>query len=284
MRKIKKIHKAIYSPIDNLITFRAMPTGSINHIDPFLFLNHHGPQKYPAGNDGLPFGPHPHRGFETLTIIYKGDIVHWDSGGSKSVINEGGIQWMTAGRGLIHSEISSDEFKQKGGTVEVIQIWLNLPARLKLIAPNYIGLQKDKIPVTFTDNGKVKINAISGRWNNIEGAVTPLTDIHISDIKIKAGGQFAINIESVRNILFYVVEGNLLVNNVSTTIHDLVEFTNEGENILIEAKSDSVFILGYGQPFKEPIVAEGPFVMNNIAEIKQAYIDYSQGKMGSWKF
>ena len=117
LRTVKKLHIAVNAPIDDLITFRAMPTASIEHIDPFLFLNHHGPQDYPPGNNGLPFGPHPHRGFETLTFIYEGDLMHWDTGGGKNVISEGGIQWMTAGRGLIHAEISSDEFKKSGGRI-----------------------------------------------------------------------------------------------------------------------------------------------------------------------
>src|SRR5690606_10186388 len=125
MRNIKAIHRPVYAPIDDLITYRAMPTHSVQDIDPFLFLNHHGPQVYPANNNGLPFGPHPHRGFETLTFIFKGDIMHKDTGGGESVIREGGIQWMTAGRGLIHAEVSSEEFKRSGGEEEVIQIWLN---------------------------------------------------------------------------------------------------------------------------------------------------------------
>jgi redox-sensitive bicupin YhaK (pirin superfamily) len=284
MRIIKKIHKSIYSPIDNLITYRALPTGSIRYMDPFLFLNHHGPKLYPAGNDGLPFGPHPHRGFETLTIIYQGDIMHWDSNGNKSIISDGGIQWMTAGKGIIHSEISSDEFKQHGGMVEVIQIWLNLPSRLKMTEPNYIGLQKDQIPEVITDNGKVTLNVIAGKWENKDGALKPLTDIEICNIKMKTGGKYSLDIDASRTILFYVLNGDLTINNTDATTHDLVEFTDEGQKLEIEAKSDTFFVLGHGIPFYEPIVAQGPFVMNNLAEIKQAYMDYTAGKMGKWNF
>ena len=145
-KEIIKIHEAIYDPIADLSTWRAMPTQSINNLDPFLFLNHHGPQHYGPNNGGLPFGPHPHRGFETLTFVLQGDITHKDSVTGESVIKAGGIQWMTAGSGLIHAEISSDEFKQEGGMEEVIQIWMNLPAKYKMIDPNYIGLQKEVIP------------------------------------------------------------------------------------------------------------------------------------------
>ncbi len=122
MRTIKGIHKAEYQPIGDLITYRALPTLSIEMIDPFLFLNHHGPQVYKPYNNGLPFGPHPHRGMETVTFIIDGDIVHKDSGGNESVIKAGGIQWMTAGSGLIHEEISSDDFLRNGGSMEILQL------------------------------------------------------------------------------------------------------------------------------------------------------------------
>src|SRR5690606_8569302 len=130
----------------DLVTRRALPTHSIDHIDPFLFLNHHGPQVYGTRNNGLPFGPHPHRGFETVTFILEGCLAHTDTGGHESVIYAGGIQWMTAGRGLVHSEISPEDFKNTGGPLEILQLWVNLPSRLKMTDPRYVGLQKDSIP------------------------------------------------------------------------------------------------------------------------------------------
>src|SRR6187399_1332144 len=146
MRSIKKIHNAVYEPVADLDTYRAIPSGSIDYIDPFLFLNHHGPQVYPPRNRGLPFGPHPHRGFETVTFILTGELAHRDSAGHESVIKEGGIQWMTAGAGLVHAEISPEEFKRQGGPLEILQLWVNLPPRLKMTPPRYIGLQRDEIP------------------------------------------------------------------------------------------------------------------------------------------
>src|SRR6187549_2924351 len=127
MRSIKKIHKAVYEPIADLVTYRAIPTASIDYIDPFLFLNHHGPQVYPPGNRGLPFGPHPHRGFETVTFIVEGSLMHRDTGGHESVIRSGGVQWMTAGRGLEHAELSPEDFLRNGGPLEILQLWVNLP-------------------------------------------------------------------------------------------------------------------------------------------------------------
>ena len=282
MKKIKQIHKAVSAPIADLTTFRALPVGPMDALDPFLFLNHHGPQKYGPENRGLPFGPHPHRGFETLTFILQGDIVHKDSGGGQDKINAGGVQWMTAGRGVIHTEISSEEFKEKGGMEEVIQLWVNLPAKLKMTAPAYTGLQKDQIPEISADNGKVSIFPVSGTWNGQEGPIKSLTGIEIARFKLKKDAAYSIRIPANRNVLFYVVNGEVRVNGSPAATHNLVEFGKEGEEIQINATQDSELIIGHGQPFNEPIVAHGPFVMNSEKDIMIAMRDYQMGKMGIW--
>ena len=281
MRKIKGIHEAIYAPIDDLITYRAMPTQSIGYIDPFLFLNHHGPQVYPINNNGLPFGPHPHRGFETLTFILDGDLTHIDSGTGTSIIRAGGIQWMTAGKGLVHAEISSDEFKREGGNTELIQLWFNLPSHLKMTDPGYTGLQEEDIPVVWLDNKKVKLHVVSGEWNHIKGPVNSITGIEIVNMELQKGGKYEIQLPPERNILFYVENGKVNVNSEEALTHHLVEFENNEGKIEIQALENSRILLGHGLPFNEPIVAQGPFVMNFEAEIKQAWLDYQQGKMGS---
>jgi redox-sensitive bicupin YhaK (pirin superfamily) len=280
LRTIKNIHKAIDEPMGDLSTYRALPNKGLEQMDPFLLLNHHGPQYYLPNNNGLPFGPHPHRGFETVTFILQGDVMHTDSSGGKSIIKSGGVQWMTAGSGLIHAEVSSDEFKMKGGTEEVIQIWVNLPAKHKMTPPKYIGLNKEEIPSLKPDNGNVTLNLISGKWNDVEGTVDSLNDIFISSIDIKKDGRLNINVEPQRNILFYVVNGKVKVNNEAASQLNLVEFSNDGEEIIIEGLEDSVIIFGYALPFNEPVVSYGPFVMNTQAEIKQAMIDYQEGRMG----
>ncbi len=280
MRKIKQLHQAVFDPIADLDTYRAMPTRSIRHLDPFLFLNHHGPQQYGPNNNGLPFGPHPHRGFETLTFILQGDITHRDSSTGESVIKAGGIQWMTAGSGLVHAEVSSEEFKQKGGMEEVIQLWLNLPARLKMTEPNYIGLQKDAIPSVSLDEGKVTVRLISGEINGQKGPVHSLTGLMTSSIDFKQGGTFRTEVAPERNILFYVVNGEVEVNQTIAKTHTLVEFFNEGNSLEIKALEDSTLILAHGEPYNEPIVAHGPFVMNSEEEIYQAMRDYQSGKLG----
>ncbi|HER40830.1 MAG TPA: pirin family protein, partial [Salinimicrobium catena] len=178
MRTVKNVYKAEYRPIADLITYSPMPTRSLRMIDPFLFLNHHGPQRYQPNNRGLPFGPHPHRGMETVTFILDGDIAHKDSGGNDSVIESGGVQWMTAGSGLIHSEISSEKFKKEGGPLEILQLWVNLPARLKMTKPAYRGLKKEEIPQVSFDEGKVKAQVVSGNLNGTDGPFKTLTGIH----------------------------------------------------------------------------------------------------------
>ena len=282
MRSIQNILTAIDAPIDDLITFRAMPTRSIGNLDPFLFLNHHGPQTYPPDNNGLPFGPHPHKGFETLTFILKGDLTHMDTSGGRSVIKEGGVQWMTAGRGLVHAEISSDEFKKKGGLVEIIQLWLNLPSRLKQTEPKYTGLQKNKIPVARMDKGKVLVHLVSGKTDGITGPVESLTDIYTSLIEFRKDGTYQAIVNMSHNILFYVVKGIVAVNGQKAGTHDLVVFGYNDTGIEIKAMDDATVIFCHGEPFHEPIVAQGPFVMNNAEEIREAYMEYQDGRMGTF--
>ena len=282
MRSIKNIHQARYSPIADLITYSPLPSRSLNQIDPFLFLNHHGPQKYPANNSGLPFGPHPHRGMETVTFILEGDIMHKDSGGHESIITAGGVQWMTAGSGLIHAEVSSGQFKKEGGDLEILQLWLNLPSYLKMTKPQYKGFQKQDIPsIVLSD--QVNMNVVSGTWEGRDGAFKTETDVHLSTIQFKQGGKASFSILPERNIFFYIIKGRLIVNNYEVNALHLVEFKNDNSEVIVEALEDSILLLGHAKPLKEPLVAQGPFVMNSQEEIMQAYDDYRMGKFGSWE-
>lgn len=283
MRKIKKLHKAVPAPVGDLVTYRAIPTRDVEYIDPFLFLNHHGPQVYKPGNRGLPFGPHPHRGFETLTFILEGDIMHQDTGGGKDVIEAGGVQWMTAGSGLIHAEVSSDKFKQEGGALEILQLWFNLPAEHKMTAPKYIGLQKDQIPTVELDNGKVRVHVVSGSWGEVQAPIQNLSDIHMVSMELQKGGEFIYNIPSERNIFFYVVRGAVKVNGEEAEKLTLVEFANEGKEVKVEATEEAYILFGHAHPFNEPVVSHGPFVMNTEQEIQEAFRDYQMGKMGTWE-
>lgn len=282
VRTIKQQHQAVNAPIDDLVTYRALPTQSVNHLDPFLFLNHHGPQVYPPHNQGLPFGPHPHRGFETVTFILSGDIMHQDTGGYQSIIQAGGIQWMTAGSGLIHSETSSPEFKRNGGAMEILQLWVNLPAKYKMTTPAYTGLQQSQIPKIVLDDDRVQINAISGEWAGTSGGYQPLVDIQIATIEFRSGGKLELTIPAQQTIFCYTIGGKLCINGAETTARTLTEFNYDGDKLQIEALTDAVLLLGHGLPFGEPIVAAGPFVMNTSAEIEAANRDYQAGKFGQW--
>ncbi|CAN5636229.1 pirin family protein [soil metagenome] len=283
MRSIKQIHKAVYEPISDLVTYRAIPSASIDYVDPFLFLNHHGPQVYPPNNRGLPFGPHPHRGFETVTFIIDGDIYHKDSGGNQGTILPGGVQWMTAGSGLIHSEISSQDFKKNGGKLEILQLWVNLPARHKMAPPAYKDLQKEDIPVHIEVPGEVTVYIVSGNWKEKEGAYQSISDVHIAMIEMKAGKTLTTIVAKERNVFFYMVKGQADVNGQTTRQMSLVEFENDGEDISFTAIEDCLILFGHALPYKEPVVSDGPFVMNTEAEIREAFTDYQAGKMGVWQ-
>lgn len=259
-----------------------MPTRTIEYLDPFLFLNHHGPQRYAPHNQGLPFGPHPHRGFQTVTFILAGDIMHRDTAGAESVIRAGGIQWMTAGSGLLHAELSSDAFKQTGGNLEILQLWINLPARFKYTEPAYTGLQKEAIPVVETDGGRVRIQVIAGDWDTVRGPVSPLTDVQLNTLSFQPGGKLTIDVPTEKNIFFYVVNGTLLVNGEPAESFHLLEFDHDGTTIQLAAVTDAVVLFGTATPYNEPVVAQGPFVMNTEDEIQEAYADYRAGKLGVW--
>ncbi|MES2518917.1 MAG: pirin family protein [Bacteroidota bacterium] len=282
MRSIKKIHTAESHPIADLVTYSPLPTRQLQQIDPFIFLNHHGFQVYSSNNRGLPFGPHPHRGMETVTFIIEGDIMHKDSEGFQSIISAGGIQWMTAGSGLLHSEVSSPEFKKNGGNLEILQMWLNLPARLKMTKPHYKGLQKEDIP-SIAINEKVTLNLISGDFEGNKGAFESLTNIFLSTISINSGGESNFSAPNNHNIFLYLIRGNVSVNGQEITQRQLVEFDNDDDILSLKANTESLLIFGHAKPFNEPMVAQGPFVMNTQQEIAEAYRDFQLGRFGIWK-
>jgi len=271
MRTIRKQYPAISDDIGDLRTQRPLPNDEIDQLDPFLFLNHHGPQVYPAGNHGLPFGPHPHRGFETVTFIVEGSLMHRDTGGHESVIRAGGIQWMTAGRGLEHSELSPEEFQRNGGPLEILQLWINLPSRLKMTEPAYTGLQRDQIPE------RDGVSVISGTWNGLTGAVRSLTGITMMTATLAAGRSFRAEVPRDHTIFFYVVRGEVTVGGENVRALNLAELNNDGDAIEATAVTDSLIIFGHGKPYGEPIVAHGPFVMNTKEEIVRAIRDYENG-------
>ena len=277
-RAVLRLHPAHRDDIGDLTTRRPVPGPGLDQIDPFLFLNHHGPQTYPANNHGLPFGPHPHRGFETVTFILDGELAHNDSSGGESIIKAGGVQWMTAGSGLIHAELSPAAFKRDGGAMEILQLWVNLPARLKMTAPNYIGLQASNLPTFSTDAGVV-VEPVSGAWLGVAAPVQSLVDIHLAVLRLPLGARFETPIARGRNVFLYVVEGEVAVGGAPVPQWNLAAL-GDGDGLDITASADAVVLLGHAAPLGEPVFSHGPFVMNTREEIIQAIADYQAGRFG----
>jgi quercetin 2,3-dioxygenase len=246
--------------IGDLVTRR--PQHPLDELNPFLFINHHGPQVYPPHNRGLPFGPHPHRGFETVTFIVDGSLVHRDTAGHESEIGAGGVQWMTAGRGVEHSETSPRSFLEHGGPLDILQLWLNLPARLKMTEPRYIGLQKDGIPSIAVEGGTL---------HPITAVVPPLTDVELMTVEVR--GRMTLPAPRGRVVFFYVVRGELTV----ARAFQLVEWNDDGDAIEVEPVNESLLIFGHAPPLREPIAAYGPFVMNTHEEIRRTIEEYQSG-------
>ena len=279
-RTIHRTHEAWRDDIGDLVTRRPLPGPDIAQLDPFLFLNHHGPQVYPPGNGGLPFGPHPHRGFETVTFIVQGELTHRDSAGHESVIHAGGVQWMTAGRGIVHAEVSSSEFKARGGPLEILQLWVNLPARLKMTEPRYVGLQAGDIPSYPTEDARGTVHLVAGEWNGQRGAIESLTGVFMSTVELRAGGRVHFPGLRGRSVFLYIVEGRVKVGADEAPACTLVELSREGDTVEIEAATDALVLFGHADPIGERIVAHGPFVMNTREEIVQAIHDYQAGRFG----
>ena len=279
-KTIQRLHPAMRDDIGDLITQRPVPGPHIHQVDPFLFLNHHGPQVYPPHNGGLPFGPHPHRGFETVTFILDGMLAHRDSAGHESVIGPGGVQWMTAGRGIVHAEISPREFMENGGPLEILQLWVNLPPALKMTAPRYVGLQRDQIPVVETGTGRVRVHLVSGEFQGVKGPVESLTGVFMSTVEMQAGGRLYLDNLLDRSVFLYVVRGVVTIAPDTVSPFHLAEFDTVGDELEIIAEKDCVLLLGHAEPIREPVVAHGPFVMNTREEINQAILDYQAGRFG----
>jgi hypothetical protein len=276
-KTVLALHAARRDDIGDLITRRPVPGPGLEQVDPFLFLNHHGPQTYGPNNAGLPFGPHPHRGFETVTFIVEGELAHRDSAGHESIIKAGGVQWMTAGSGLIHAEVSPEDFLKSGGPLELLQLWVNLPGHLKMSRPRYIGLQADQIPAVPVDQGAATVHLISGTWGGHTGPIPSLTGVFMTTISLKAGGQAGFGSLAGRNVFLYVVSGEVKANGTTVPAWNLATLDLAGDMLEIDATSDALVLFGHAAPIGEPVFAHGPFVMNTRDEIVSAIEDYNAG-------
>ncbi len=278
MRQLIRSHAAYRDDIGDLVTRRPVPGPNLPQLDPFLFLNHHGPQRYLPGNDGLPFGPHPHRGFETVTFILEGSLAHSDTGGHESVIDAGGVQWMTAGSGLIHAELSPAAFKRDGGEMEILQLWLNLPARLKMTAPRYTGVQRPDIPAIAAAPGAT-VDLIAGSLDGITGPIESLTDTFMSVVRLEPGAEVTLPAPVGRTVFLYVVRGEVKVAGSLVPQWHLAQL-GDGDDVHLASREGATLLFGHSQPLGEPVFAHGPFVMNTREEIVRAIEDYQAGLFG----
>ncbi len=263
-----------------LVTYQPIPHAGLPHLDPFLLLHHTGPVAVPPGGPGLPFGPHPHRGFETATFIFAGDMHHHDSHGHRNTTYPGGAQWMTAGRGIVHSEGLSKDLQAEGGEIEYIQLWVNLPARLKLVQPRYQGVDAAQVPRVDSPDGLGHARVFAGPFGGVQGPVESITGIHAATLALQAGGELRLEVSDDRTVLLYVLHGQATVNGREVGGRTLVEFAPGGTEIRVQAALKTHLLYCTGRPFNEPLVAHGPFVMNSQAEILEAVRDYQLGKMG----
>jgi redox-sensitive bicupin YhaK (pirin superfamily) len=223
---------------------------------------------------------HPHKGFETVTIAYKGSVEHYDSSGNSGVINPGDVQWMTAGSGLLHKEFHEKEFSKKGGLFEMIQLWINLPKKDKLTPPKYQSLVGSEInKVELPGNGGI-VKVVAGNLNGVKGSASTFTEMNVFDIRLNQNGEMKTDIPASHNTSVLVVEGSAEVNGQRAGLHDFVLFKNEGETITIKANENSVLLLLSGEPIDEPIAQYGPFVMNTQQELQETFLEYQAGKFG----
>ncbi len=250
-------------------------------MDPFILMDYNSKFHFTPSDKPRGVGVHPHRGFETVTIAYKGKVAHHDSSGGGGIIGEGDVQWMTAASGVLHKEYHEENFSKEGGDFQMVQLWVNLPAKDKMTKPKYQSISNAQINrFTLPDNGG-EIEVIAGSYQDVKGAASTFTPIHLQNARLNKGGKAAFNFPANYTTALLVIEGSIKVNGEENVPTDnFVSFENEGEEFTIEALEDAVVLVLSGEPINEPIAAQGPFVMNTEGEITQAINDYNMGRFG----
>ena len=249
-------------------------------LSPFLLLDYAGPADFPPTDKKLGVGQHPHRGFETVTIVYDGSVSHRDSSGGGGTIGPGDVQWMTAAAGLLHEEFHSENYARRGGPFEMIQLWVNLPARDKMSAPGYQSITAGQIPTVDLPNDAGTARIIAGAYGNAKGAARTFTPMNVWDLRLRAGHSLAIALPDGHTTALFVLRGSLRVGAHTVRAAELAVLEREGTQFAVEITEDTVALLLSGEPLNEPIVGHGPFVMNTREEIVQAMRDFSSGKFG----
>lgn len=246
-------------------------------ISPFLLLDYAGPTEFSPTSTSRGVGFHPHRGFETVTIVYEGEVEHRDTAGNAGKIGPGDVQWMTAAAGLLHEEKHSADFTRHGGKLEIVQLWVNLPAKDKQTAPRYQSLLNSEIPVVTLDKNAGHIRVIAGEFHSQSGAAQTFTPVHLYDIRLNAGAEVRIPTNEGFNTAFLVLSGALTVSQQMVKASELALLDTSGDSVVLQASTETSLLLMSGEPIDEPIAGYGPFVMNTESEIQQAIQDFSVG-------
>ncbi|WP_312556454.1 pirin family protein [Empedobacter brevis] len=260
-----------------------IPSGyhlDMRRMDPFIMLDYNSKFNFPATDKPKGVGVHPHRGFETVTIAYQGSVSHHDSSGGGGTIHQGDVQWMTAASGVLHKEYHAEEFYKKGGIFQMVQLWVNLPAKDKMSTPKYQAIEHKAIPTVEIENGFIEV--IAGEYNQTKGAASTFSPVNMLNAKLNEGGKANFSFPANYNTLLLVIEGEVKVNEQEIVPTDhLLLFTNQGEDFSVEATENSVVLILSGEPLNEPIASYGPFVMNTQEQIREAFEDYNNGKFGT---
>lgn len=261
-----------------------IPSGfrlDMQRMSPFIMLDYNSTYKFPPSDTPKGVGVHPHKGFETVTIAYKGKVAHHDSSGGGGVIGEGDIQWMTAAKGILHKEYHEAEWSKKGGDFQMVQLWVNLPAKDKKADPKYQAIKYEDINRYNLPDDAGTIEVIAGEYKGTKGSASTFTPVHMFNAKLKKGGKADFQFPAEYNTALLVIEGNITVNgNKETPTDHLALMANDGETFQIEASDDAIVLVLSGQPINEPIAAQGPFVMNTRQELMEAFNDFNLGKFG----
>lgn len=253
----------------------------MERMNPFIVLDYNSKFYFPASDKPRGVGVHPHKGFETVTIAYKGRIAHHDSSGGGGIIGEGDVQWMTAASGILHKEYHEESWSKAGGDFQMVQLWVNLPAKYKLSNPKYQAITNSQINRFILENGQGEIEVIAGQFKNIKGAASTFSPINLFNAKLNKGAKTEFNFPAKFNTALLVIEGNITVNDSELVkVDHFVLFENKGETFTVLANEESTVLILSGEPINEPIAAHGPFVMNTREEIMQAYDDFNKGKFG----
>lgn len=284
MKQLKAIYKAPEAHwVGDGFKVRSLFSYS-NHgklLNPFLLLDRAGPTKFKPANSPGGVGEHPHRGFETVTIVYEGEVAHHDSTGAGGVIGPGDVQWMTAAKGILHKEYHSKNFAKNGGILDMVQLWVNLPAKEKMSKPGYQAITANMIPKVQLADDLGFMRVIAGDYNGTKGAAKTFSPVDVWDFHLKTGGAVTVPAVQYRYVGLIVLHGEVILNGEQVIKEsELALLDKHGEAFTLEATKDSIVLYLSGEPINEPVVGYGPFVMNSREEIMQASLDYSHGRFG----